>query len=119
MNKYRQSFCLNMIVKNEAPVIRRCLDSVRPIIAGQGERAWYRCLALRNYLNVHSICTLGAHVPRFCNRLRMGSDVAVPRSPRPRIEGFTSKDVIESVPESPLACGQDRPDGAFPNLPST
>ncbi|MBV8578790.1 MAG: glycosyltransferase family 2 protein [Acetobacteraceae bacterium] len=24
--------CLNMIVKNEAPVIRRCLDSVRPII---------------------------------------------------------------------------------------
>ena len=37
VNKYRQSFCLNMIVKNEAPVIRRCLDSVRPIIAGQGE----------------------------------------------------------------------------------
>jgi glycosyltransferase involved in cell wall biosynthesis len=32
MNKHRQSFCLNMIVKNEAPVIRRCLDSVRPII---------------------------------------------------------------------------------------
>ena len=25
--------CLNMIVKNEAPVIRRCLDSVRPIIS--------------------------------------------------------------------------------------
>ena len=32
MNKHRQSFCLNMIVKNEAAVIRRCLDSVRPII---------------------------------------------------------------------------------------
>jgi glycosyltransferase involved in cell wall biosynthesis len=28
----RQSICLCMIVKNEAPVIRRCLDSVRPII---------------------------------------------------------------------------------------
>jgi glycosyltransferase involved in cell wall biosynthesis len=27
-----QKVCLNMIVKNEAPVIRRCLDSVRPII---------------------------------------------------------------------------------------
>jgi glycosyltransferase involved in cell wall biosynthesis len=26
------SVCLNMIVKNEAPVIRRCLDSLRPII---------------------------------------------------------------------------------------
>lgn len=26
------SVCLNMIVKNEAPVIRRCLDSVRPFI---------------------------------------------------------------------------------------
>src|SRR5260370_14238085 len=24
--------CLSMIVKNEAPVIRRCLESVRPII---------------------------------------------------------------------------------------
>jgi glycosyltransferase involved in cell wall biosynthesis len=32
MNEHRQSLCLNMIVKNEAPVIRRCLDSVRPII---------------------------------------------------------------------------------------
>ena len=32
VNKHRQSFCLNMIVKNEAPVIRRCLGSVRPII---------------------------------------------------------------------------------------
>jgi hypothetical protein len=32
MNEHRQSFCLNMIVKNEAPVIRRCLDSVRAII---------------------------------------------------------------------------------------
>jgi len=32
MNKHRQSFCLSMIVKNEAPVIRRCLDSVRSII---------------------------------------------------------------------------------------
>ena len=28
----RQTVCLCMIVKNEAPVIRRCLDSVRPII---------------------------------------------------------------------------------------
>jgi glycosyltransferase involved in cell wall biosynthesis len=28
----RQTFCLNMIVKDEAPVIRRCLDSVRPLI---------------------------------------------------------------------------------------
>lgn len=27
-----QSVCLNMIVKNEAPIIRRCLDSARPII---------------------------------------------------------------------------------------
>jgi glycosyltransferase involved in cell wall biosynthesis len=27
-----QGICLNMIVKNEAPVIRRCLDSVRSII---------------------------------------------------------------------------------------
>lgn len=27
-----QSICLNMIVKNEAAIIRRCLDSVRPII---------------------------------------------------------------------------------------
>jgi tetratricopeptide (TPR) repeat protein len=26
------TICLNMIVKNEAPVIRRCLDSVRPFI---------------------------------------------------------------------------------------
>src|SRR5688572_16211409 len=24
--------CLNMIVKNEAPVIRRCLDSVKPFV---------------------------------------------------------------------------------------
>ena len=32
MNAHGQSFCLNMIVRNEAPVIRRCLDSVRPII---------------------------------------------------------------------------------------
>ena len=32
MNEHGQSFCLNMIVKNEARVIRRCLDSVRPII---------------------------------------------------------------------------------------
>src|SRR5215213_10158552 len=29
---HRQTFCLNMIVKNEAPVIRRCLDSMRPFI---------------------------------------------------------------------------------------
>ncbi len=32
MNKYGQTICLNMIVKNEAHVIRRCLASVRPII---------------------------------------------------------------------------------------
>jgi glycosyltransferase involved in cell wall biosynthesis len=32
VNEHRQSFCLNMIVKHEAPVIRRCLDSVRPVI---------------------------------------------------------------------------------------
>jgi glycosyltransferase involved in cell wall biosynthesis len=32
MKTANQSICLNMIVKNEAPVIRRCLDSVRPII---------------------------------------------------------------------------------------
>ena len=32
MNSLGQTICLNMIVKNEAPVIRRCLDSVRAII---------------------------------------------------------------------------------------
>jgi glycosyltransferase involved in cell wall biosynthesis len=32
MNAHGQSFCLNMIVKDEASVIRRCLDSVRAII---------------------------------------------------------------------------------------
>jgi glycosyltransferase involved in cell wall biosynthesis len=32
MNAAGQTICLNMIVKNEAPVIRRCLDSVRPLI---------------------------------------------------------------------------------------
>jgi glycosyltransferase involved in cell wall biosynthesis len=32
MNAAGQIVCLNMIVKNEAPVIRRCIDSVRPII---------------------------------------------------------------------------------------
>jgi len=32
MNASGQLICLNMIVKNEADVIRRCLDSVRPII---------------------------------------------------------------------------------------
>jgi glycosyltransferase involved in cell wall biosynthesis len=32
MNAAGQIVCLNMIVKNEAAVIRRCLDSVRPII---------------------------------------------------------------------------------------
>ncbi|WP_457104700.1 glycosyltransferase [Methylobacterium sp. P5_C11] len=32
MNKFGQTICLSMIVKNEAPVVRRCLDSVRPII---------------------------------------------------------------------------------------
>ena len=32
MNSAGQTICLAMIVKNEAPVIRRCLDSVRPII---------------------------------------------------------------------------------------
>jgi glycosyltransferase involved in cell wall biosynthesis len=28
----KQTICLNMIVKNEAPVIRRCVESVRPLI---------------------------------------------------------------------------------------
>jgi glycosyltransferase involved in cell wall biosynthesis len=32
MNVANQTLCLCMIVKNEAPVIRRCIDSVRPII---------------------------------------------------------------------------------------
>jgi glycosyltransferase involved in cell wall biosynthesis len=32
MNAAGQIICLNMIVKNEAPVIRRCIDSVRPIV---------------------------------------------------------------------------------------
>jgi glycosyltransferase involved in cell wall biosynthesis len=32
MNHAGQTVCLNMIVRNEAPVIRRCLESVRPII---------------------------------------------------------------------------------------
>jgi glycosyltransferase involved in cell wall biosynthesis len=32
MNASGQIVCLNMIVKNEAAVIRRCLDSVRPVI---------------------------------------------------------------------------------------
>lgn len=32
MNKYGQTICLSMIVKNEAHVIRRCLDSVRDVI---------------------------------------------------------------------------------------
>jgi hypothetical protein len=32
MNAAGQTLCLNMIVNNEAPVIRRCLDSLRPII---------------------------------------------------------------------------------------
>ncbi len=32
MNSFGQTICLNMIVKDEASVIRRCLDSVRPII---------------------------------------------------------------------------------------
>ncbi len=32
MNRHGQTICLAMIVKNEAPVIRRCLDSVRPLI---------------------------------------------------------------------------------------
>jgi glycosyltransferase involved in cell wall biosynthesis len=32
MNKFGQTICLNMIVKNEAQVIRRCLDSVRAIV---------------------------------------------------------------------------------------
>ena len=32
MNEFGQCICLNMIVKNEAPVIRRCLDSVRSLI---------------------------------------------------------------------------------------
>lgn len=32
MNSASQTLCLNMIVKNEASVIRRCLDSVLPLI---------------------------------------------------------------------------------------
>ncbi len=32
MNRFGQTICLSMIVKNEAHVIRRCLDSVRPVI---------------------------------------------------------------------------------------
>jgi GR25 family glycosyltransferase involved in LPS biosynthesis/glycosyltransferase involved in cell wall biosynthesis len=32
MTPLGQKICLNMIVKNESPVIRRCLDSVRPLI---------------------------------------------------------------------------------------
>jgi len=32
LNSAGQTLCLNMIVKNEAPVIRRCLDSVLPLI---------------------------------------------------------------------------------------
>jgi glycosyltransferase involved in cell wall biosynthesis len=32
MNAHGQTICLNMIVKDEAHVIRRCLDSVRPLI---------------------------------------------------------------------------------------
>lgn len=32
MNAFGQTVCLNLIVKNEAPVIRRCLDSVRSLI---------------------------------------------------------------------------------------
>ena len=32
INEHSQSLCLNMIVKNEVPVIRRCLNSVRPVI---------------------------------------------------------------------------------------
>jgi glycosyltransferase involved in cell wall biosynthesis len=32
MNEAGQTICLNMIIKNEAAVIRRCLDSVLPII---------------------------------------------------------------------------------------
>src|SRR5215471_3825198 len=32
MDANHQTLCLNMIVKNEAPVIARCLASVRPII---------------------------------------------------------------------------------------
>jgi len=32
MNRAGQTICLVMIVKNEAHVIRRCLESVRPLI---------------------------------------------------------------------------------------
>lgn len=32
MNEFGQTVCLSMIVRNEAHVIRRCLDSVRPVI---------------------------------------------------------------------------------------
>jgi glycosyltransferase involved in cell wall biosynthesis len=31
MSERKKTICLSMIVKNEAPIIRRCLDSVRPI----------------------------------------------------------------------------------------
>ena len=31
-SKRQRALCLNMIVKNESHVIRRCLDSVRPFI---------------------------------------------------------------------------------------
>lgn len=33
MSAHKTTICLSMIVKNEAQVIRRCLDSVRPIIS--------------------------------------------------------------------------------------
>ena len=32
MNDFGQTICLSMIVKNEAPVIKRCIDSVLPFI---------------------------------------------------------------------------------------
>ncbi len=32
MSAARSTICLNMIVKNEAPVIKRCIDSVKPLI---------------------------------------------------------------------------------------
>src|SRR6516164_2358534 len=32
MSRQKQKICLSMIVKNEAPVIRRCLASVLPLI---------------------------------------------------------------------------------------
>ncbi len=53
MNESGQTVCLNMIVKNEAPVIRRCLDSVRPIIdrwaiADTGSTDWTKEIIIQH-----------------------------------------------------------------------